>query len=503
MSETAKPPVSAWNQVRAMPRDFWVANVMEAFERLAFFGVRAVLPLYMVGTKAGAIGLTMTQKGVVYLVWALVQCLLPMVSGGFAEAYGYRASLLVAFTLNIAGYCLMANAHTFAAMMTAALFVATGTAIFKPPVQGTVARTLGASNSGLGFGIFYWVVNVGGFLAPMAAATLRGNEDRPTWSWVFYGAAVATACNFVPALLLFREPPPPPGGRVKKDPMRVFADTMLVLWKDAAMLRFLLVVSGFWFMFMQLWDLLPNFIDEWVDARDAGAFVSSVLGSYASGFLTTDGSLKPEMLINIDSAAIIVLVLPLSWFFGRFRMMTSLVLGMAIALVGFLMSGATRSGSLAGLGIFVFAVGEIICSPKFSEYIGMTAPPDKKALYMGYSNIPFAIGWAAGNGLSGWLYDTFSSRAVLARRLLQDQFGVAAEAAKAIKDSDLTAAIAARLGGTLDDRAVNALLWKHYHPWVIWLILGAVGLASVVGMTLSYRHKDAASPEQSGTAPAA
>ena len=59
-----------------------------------------------------------------------------------------------------------------------------------------------------------------------------------------------------------------------------------MLWADKAMLRFLLIVSGFWFMFMQLWDLLPNFIDEWVDTRDVGSFLTSIFGDGAKSFLT-------------------------------------------------------------------------------------------------------------------------------------------------------------------------------------------------------------------------
>ncbi len=479
--EQGKTPVLT--QIREMKWNFWVANVIEAFERLAFFGVRAVLPLYMVGTNTAELGLTYTEKGLIYFIWALIQCLLPMVSGGYTDSYGYRKSMIVAFVINIGGYCLMANAGGFWTMLAAACLVGTGTAIFKPPVQGSVAKSLNERNSGLGFGLFYWMVNVGGFFAPMAASALRGNEFNPTWSHVFYGAAVVTAINFLPALFLFREPEIDAKDR-DRSPWRVFADTMLVLWRDQPMLRFLLIVSGFWFMFMQLWDLLPNFIDEWVDTRDVGAFIAGN-SMLAEKFLAADGGAKPELLINIDSFAIILLVIPLSWFFGRYRMMVSLVLGMAIAVVGFIGAGMFQAGVLAGVMIFVFALGEIICSPKFSEFIGMTAPPDKKALYMGYSNIPFAIGWALGNLVSGPLYDGFSSKVMLARRYLVDELGVPAGDLADLEGSDVLAMLADRLG--TDGYGATEVLWNAYHPWIIWIMLGAVGLISLVGMILNYR----------------
>ncbi len=360
-----------------MSANFWVANLIEAGERLAFFGCRAVLPLYMVGSGTSELGLSYSEKGVIYMVWALLQCLIPMISGGYTDSYGYKKSLYLAFGLNICGYVLMANAADFWTMMAAGALVGTGTAIFKPPVQGAVARSLDASNSGLGFGIFYWIVNIGGFLAPMAASWARGNEAHPTWHHVFYGAAIVTAINFLPTIFLFQEPEIDDEKKGRKS-WTVFKETMLILWNDKPMLRFLLVVSGFWFMFMQLWDLLPNFIDEWVDTRDVGGFLGSIMGDAAKGFLTAEGAAKPEILINIDSFTIILLVLPLSWLFARYRMMTSLVIGMVISLVGFVATGLTTVGWVCAAMIFVFAIGEI-----------------------GYSNIPFAIGWAAANGISG------------------------------------------------------------------------------------------------------
>jgi MFS family permease len=482
MADTPRVPVLT--QIRTMAWNFWIANLIEAGERLAFFGVRAVVGLYIYG-ETSVLHLSMTQKGNIFAIWALIQCLVPMVSGGYTDAYGYRKSMYVAFLINIVGYCTMANAHGFWTMLLAACLVGFGTAIFKPPVQGSVAKSLNEGNSSLGFGIFYLLVNVGGLLAPMAASFLRGDpEHNPTWSYVFYGAAAVTAFNFIPAALLFREPPPNLAARAKK-PLQVFKETMLTLWRDQPMLRFLLVVSGFWVMFMQLWDLLPNFLDEWVDTRDVGTFVASTadsLGFSAKAWLMADGGLKPEMLINIDSAAIVLLVLPLSWFFGRFKMMTSLVLGMVIATVGFTCSGLSTAGAWAALMIFVFALGEIICSPKFSEYIGMSAPPDKKAIYMGYSNIPFAVGWAAGNWASGPLYDLFSSRSALATRWLAGQ-GV-----KLTEGADPMEAMVAKLGGSATTHDATKILWDAYHPWVIWVFLGAVGALSVAGMVWTYRR---------------
>jgi hypothetical protein len=323
----------------------------------------------------------------------------------------------------------------------------------------------------------------------MAAAILRGNEAEPTWSYVFYGAAVVTSLNFLPALLLFKEPDIDVEAK-SKSPLEVFADSLTTLVRDRQMFRFLLIISGFWFMFMQLWDLLPNFINEWIDTRDVGGFLTSAAGSIgtdAAGFLTAEGAAKPVILINIDSFTIILLVLPLSWFFGRYKMMVSLIIGIAISVIGFVGTGATNIGYICALMIFIFAIGEIICSPKFSEYVGMTAPPDKKALYMGYSNIPFAIGWAGGNFLSGPLYDALASRTRFARDYLIDHFGMARDTVEALDPKAVMPTLVEKLGDGADTFTATQVLWDANSPWVIWWILGLIGLASLAGMVLFNR----------------
>ena len=116
----------------------------------------------------------------------------------------------------------------------------------------------------------------------------------------------------------------------------------------------------------------------------------------------------------------------------------------------------------------------------------MSAPPDKKAQYMGYSNMPFAFGWFVGNILSGPLYDTFSSKTQLAGRYLTEQLRMSPAALKALGDKEIFSTLAAKLG--VDKYAATEILWQTYHPWVIWIMLGTIGLASLFGIVLMARN---------------
>ncbi|HRZ78480.1 MAG TPA: MFS transporter [bacterium] len=479
------------SQLKGFQKNFWIVNVMEMFERLAFFAVRAVLPLWMVATadKQG-LGLSFTEKGLIFMVWAACQTLIPMFSGSFTDNFGYKRSLYTAFTLNITGYVLMANATGFWTMMVAGVTVGTGTAIFKPPVQGTVASSVNEGNSSLGFGIFYWVVNIGNFMAPLLASALRGSESAGyTWHLVFYAAAVATALNFIPAIFFYKEP----ARKTSRSAKKAFGDTLTAL-KDLDFMMFLMIFSGFWLMFMQMWDLFPNFIDQWVDSRKLAEFLPA--------FMTDNGSVKAEQIININALCIILFMVPWSMVTGKFARLAAITAGILITTFAFLGAGLFMAGTVTVLCIVLFSFGEMTCSPKFSEYIGVNAPADKKALYMGLGNIPFAVGWIAGNALSGPLYDLYANKTLITKQYLLEVKKVPVETLQQVVSSYIAENPHRLLPETLEKMNVNTfdffpyfqqtmgvdhyeanrILWEAYHPWKIWIVISMFGFITILMM---------------------
>ena len=59
------------------------------------------------------------------------------------------------------------------------------------------------------------------------------------------------------------------------------------------------------------------------------------------------------------------------------------------------------------LGIVIFSIGEMTAHPKFISYVGLIAPDDKKALYLGYSTLYGVIGSGIGGILGAFLYVHF------------------------------------------------------------------------------------------------
>ena len=183
---------------------FYVANTMEIFERLAWYGMYTLLASYiMTPTTQGGLGLGNTERGLIMGVVPFFLYLFPVVSGALADRFGYRKMFLLSFTLMAPSYYFLGYAKDLASFMSIFMLIALGAGIFKPVVTATISRTTDDTNRGLGFGIFYMMVNVGGFLGPLLAPIIQKNYG---WQAVFTFACIWISVNFIPALFFYKAP---------------------------------------------------------------------------------------------------------------------------------------------------------------------------------------------------------------------------------------------------------------------------------------------------------
>ena len=445
--------------------------MMEMIERLAYYGVRVVIPIYIAqADEVGGLHFSQADKGFIFMGWALVQSILPVFTGGFADRYGYKKQIVLAIIVKAIGYVLMATQREFWPFFFGTMILAAGTAIFKPPIQGTFVKTLNEKSSGVGWGYFYMVVNVGGFLGPPFAHFLLGFG----WPTVFYGCAVIVSLNIL-WLLSYKEVDS--GADKTTSVWHVMAVTAKNII-NAKLIAFILIISAFWACFTQLFDMMPNFIVDWVD--------SSNIAQYAPSWLLARNSIRgpqitQEWIINFNPLLIIFLVAPLSAFVNKhMRRLTSIFLGIVVASCGVLIAGTSMSFLLLMLGIACFSVGEMLSSPKMSEYLGVIAPDDKKALFMGYSNIPFAIGWGYGAFAAGNIYGAKGEKATLAINYLRDHLGVAANILPERPEAFSALMEATKLNAT----DATLLLWNTYNPGQVWYPFFIAGIASAVALAV-------------------
>ncbi len=367
-------------------RSFWVANVLELFERLAFYGSKAVLAVYLVEK----VGLGRTGSTLVGL-YGFAVFFLPTLAGPLVDRYGFRRSLITCFSIFSLGYFaiglaglpmgqgFVASVGTTPYIIGALLLTAIGGSLIKPCVVGTVAWTSTPETKSLGYSIYYTLVNLGGALGPVLALQVREGLGI---EYVLVMSAVTSVLNLLGTFLFFREPERADPGEAPRTLGQVIRDMGLV-FRNLRFMGFLVIFSGFWIMFWQIFYGLPFYV------RDVLHYP------------------RFELIETVDAWAIILLTVPVTALMKKVRPILAMSSGFALASLGWLLIGAIPTLSATVAGIAIFAVGEAMQAPRFYEYVADLAPRDQVGTYMGFAFLPVAIGALVAGYLSGFLVETF------------------------------------------------------------------------------------------------
>lgn len=466
---------------------FWLVGGMELVERLAYYGVKTSASLYATAPASeGGLGITMAEFGVILSAWAFLQTFVPVMSGGISDRLGYKETIFASTVIKIIGYLCMAFFPTFSGFFVGAMFLAVGTGIFKPGIQGTLANCTRRDNSSMAWGVFYQIVNIGGFLGPLMAASIR----QLSWDLVFFVCAGIISINFL-LILTYKEPKKEERLALKA---KIAAGEVQqsALWKDALtelkkpiVYWYMLVFAGFWFMFNALFDVLPVYVRDWVDTA---VVVNDLFGTEGTQngviqfFLgmSHDGlRIMPEGILNLNAGLIMTTCFLFAALSGRFRVLDSMLFGAVASVVSMVLLGSSIMGWYCLLAVGVFSIGEMLISPKKNEFMANIAPEGKKAMYLGFVMLPQGIGWSIEGYWGPALYDMFASKENLSRELLLTR-GMDASAIDAIPQGEAFTSLVSYTGESA--AALTQYLYMNNDIGMAWYIIGLIGFSSAVGI---------------------
>ncbi len=519
--------------MKSFPRTFWVANTIELFERWAWYGFFMLFANYLTGSSdAGGLEFTQSEKGIIMGVGTGILYFLPVITGSIADKFGYKRVLFLSFIIYTSAFILLPQLDTYTGVFIAYLYLALGAALFKPIVSATVAKTTNDENSSIGFGIFYMMVNIGAFFGPLVTLLFKGSH------LIFYISAAMILVNFL-LLFFFNEPKTdeekkeaashnflsliqtlivstlifmslfgvfliiwlierplfivrlffPYGEQVafrwanfvNKLPIgesnkSVFNNTTGI-FKDIKFITFLVIVAGFWTMYLQLFFTLPVFIAQWVDTSSVYTFFSEYMPFFSDNYGMANGQMEAEFITNFDALFIIIFQIVVSSIVMKMKPLNSMMVGFLVCAIGMTLTLMTQNVMFTVGAMFIFAIGEMAGSPKITEYIGRIAPSDKKAIYMGYSFIPVFIGNVLAGIISGDVYQKVSDKVEFVR----------AEAANmdlsiptGLSNNAYFDAVAQKMNMTSIELTHH--LWDKYHPSQIWYVIFTIGLLSVISL---------------------
>jgi len=377
-----------WHDIRTgFERPFWVANVTELFERLSYYAALASLARYLhevlhfpveqTGALAGFFG---------GLVWFL-----PVFGGTLADRMGFRSALSLAYIILSCAYFLLGslgaawlapvrNNVPLVVLVTFVLALpALGVALVKPSVVGTTARASKDNVRSIGYSIYYTLVNIGGFFGPIVASYVHKHMSVEN---VFRTAALSVFLMFLAVLLFFREPKR--HDEVETTSLAQAGRNFWTVLSNPRFMLFLVIFTGYWIVYWQLFLTLPIYIHSYVSA-------------------TAD----TELLLATGPLVVITLTIAINLLTQRLHALEAIIVGTLVTSLAWviLIFWPTVPGVIVTL--VAVALGEITQSPRYYEYISRLAPSGQQGTYMGFAFLPLGIGSLVGGPFGGWLLRHF------------------------------------------------------------------------------------------------
>jgi dipeptide/tripeptide permease len=425
---------------------FWAAIITELLHCLASYCMLAYLIVYL----AQDLGFgDLRANFLLGLMW-FMGYFLPILIGALADRYGFRQTMLVSLVIITAGYFLASRVTAYPSMFAALMLIALGGAVMKPVIAGTVKAASREEDRTLGFSIYYMVINVGSFIGPFLANGVRTATGNPALilvacgvveaaalavtavmfrnvtreenargkplltvlnemvvvlvnlrlfvtglgfaacylafkrEWLTAGQGAAAAGAWLAANLLLDAPLRARERRLGPQPQFLQPQR----FGDGKFLAFILIFSGVWALYSQIWTNIPLFIT------------------------TLDPAMKAhiEYFQAVDPIMIVFFQVLIGKWMGRYRPLPSMVVGICIAsvavgTVGFF--GGHLGAWAVGISLVIWSVGEMMFSLRMVEYVSVIAPKDKLALYIGYGFLPFALGFGLGPSVGAHLVRFF------------------------------------------------------------------------------------------------
>ncbi len=211
-------PAPAQEAPEGQPAGLWVLFITEMWERFSYYGMRALLVLYLIASTEEALegGAANTNPGfgwsedsayILYGIYTWGVYFTPIFGGWLADKFlGTHRSMLVGGWIIAAGHVTLALTELFGhtageavtlqsnpgallCFLAGLLLIVIGTGFFKPCVSVMVGQLYGEKDPrrDSGFTIFYMGINLGALLSPLVAGSLG---ELVGWHWGFGSAAV-------------------------------------------------------------------------------------------------------------------------------------------------------------------------------------------------------------------------------------------------------------------------------------------------------------------------
>ncbi len=391
----------------------------ELWERFSYYGMRAILVLYMVSPVAqGGLGFDIKRAASIYGTYTMAVYLTAMPGGLIADRFlGARWAVLVGGVIIACGHFSMVF-HSMTAFYAGMVLIAAGTGLLKPNISTMVGSLYGENDPrrDSGFSLFYMGINIGAVLAPLVCGTMAqgegfkrfvasmGYDAATSWHWGFGAAGVGMTLGLLIYVLNRKQLAHvgrPPESRKNADRDAAAARTPLTAAdrkRIGAIFIFFFFTILFWAAYEQKGASLNLFALKLVRTEIAGfRFPSSWLQSLTPFFVIILAPIFSVLWLRMGKRQPSS---PVKFTLGLlFIGLAYLLLVPAAALTAY---GRISPLWLVGL-YFLEVVGEMCLSPVGLSTVTKLAPAKLLGIMMGV----WFLAAALGNKLAGFLSGFF------------------------------------------------------------------------------------------------
>jgi len=420
--------------LRDCPRDFWVVQLVNLLDAVAYFAMLTVATLYLSET----LGYSDARAAYIWTACMLVYTGVGFAAGFVGDSLGVKTTLHLSVVLLVFSRLAIGLTTVKAVVIPALIVISVGSAIMTPILISATKRYTTAKSQTAGFNVLYFLMNVGAIGGNAMLDPLRhfswGNRSTfllgsgcsiLCWAAILLfmrkriaaadrsspqagspppaakplaaeaavtgvgGAAEAAVLDYARAVA---EPPPPKPEKWEAPwtiAFSVFGET--AFWR---FMLFLVILTGVRLVFEHQSQIYPKYYLRTMGAATPVGLLNAInpfiicFGVIISTPIVAKYKLFNVMYVGIVCSALSMLFLAIDprWFAGPLGL--SLSQGYYVIIL---------------LQIGLFSVGEVIWSPRLYEYTAAIAPPGREASYMGLSSLPMFLARLAEGPLAAFV----------------------------------------------------------------------------------------------------
>lgn len=359
--------MSLVSQARSLGKYFLLLDNL-----LVVLGFFVVFPLISI-RFVDQLGWAALIVGIALGLRQLLQQGLGIFGGAIADRFGAKPMIVTGMLLRAAGFATMAMADAPWILWFSCALSALGGTLFDPPRTALVIKLTRPHERGRFFSLLMMQDSAGAVVGALIGSWLL-QYDFHFVCWV--GAAIFVLAAGWNAWLL-------PAYRIStvRVPMK---EGMLRVVRDRRFLTYVLTLTGYYMLAVQVMLMLPIVVNE-------------IAGSPAA----------VKWMYAIEAALSLSLLYPLArWGEKHFRLEQRLMAGLLLMTLSLPPIGLASSLQGVFTLICCFYLGSIIAEPARETLSASLADPRARGSYMGFSRLGLALGGALGYTGGGWMYDT-------------------------------------------------------------------------------------------------